>query len=273
MSAAIFALFGLIIGSFLNVLILRWGERSLSGRSVCMACGQRIAWYDLIPVFSWLALRGRCRACGQRISIQYPLVEASTAVAFAFIGTSPLSLGFQLVALPIAALFIAIAVYDLYHTIIPDAWVYACAVLSFGTAIAGTWGVSDPYILALTIFSGPLVALPLFALWFVSRGRWMGLGDVKLALPIGWLLGMEWGIRALLFAFVLGALVSVPLLFFSSTFWHRVLERFTPTRAFRTGNLGFTMQSEIPFGPFLIASCFFVWFMHMYGGSIPYLLW
>jgi len=272
MLSIVFGLFGLIIGSFLNVLIVRWGERTLGGRSACMTCGRQIAWYDLIPVVSWFALKGRCRACGSRISIQYPLVEAATAAAFAFIGASPLPLAFQLAALPIAALLIGIAVYDFFHTVIPDAWVYACAALSFGTAVAGAWGTSDPYAFALTLLSGPFVALPLFLLWWVSRGRWMGFGDVKLALSMGWLLGTEWGLGALLFAFILGASVSVPLLFFSSPLWKQLLSGFTHTPTSEKFVYGFTMHSEIPFGPFLIASCFFVWFMHIYGVPIPYLL-
>ena len=80
------AAFGLVIGSFLNVVIVRrghadWQERtSINGRSGCPRCGHEIAWYENIPVLSWLALRGRCRGCGERISIRYPLVELLTAV-------------------------------------------------------------------------------------------------------------------------------------------------------------------------------------------------
>jgi leader peptidase (prepilin peptidase)/N-methyltransferase len=81
-----FGILGLCMGSFLNVVILRRGRRAFSGRSSCMSCAKTLAWYDLVPVVSWVFLRGRCRACGSSISIQYPLVEGATAILFAFFG-------------------------------------------------------------------------------------------------------------------------------------------------------------------------------------------
>src|SRR3989344_2152692 len=122
--------FGLIIGSFLNVLILRHGERSLLGRSACPSCKKTIRWRDLIPVFSWILLRGRCRDCGRAISIQYPLVEAGTAVLFFFIALAPISLSATILALPIASLLLAIAVYDFHTTYIPDSSVWTLSALA-----------------------------------------------------------------------------------------------------------------------------------------------
>ena len=259
---------GLIIGSFLNVLILRHGVRALGGRSACVSCGHVIPWLDLIPVWSWLALRGRCRFCSARISIQYPLVEGATAALFVLIGVSTVALPLKVLALPVAALFVAIAVYDLYYTIIPDAWAYACAALSLAAALIALWGTEDPYAFLSAFFAGPLAAAPLFALWLVSGGKWMGLGDAKLALSIGWLLGPLWGFYAVFFAFIIGAVVSVPLLFFSSERW-RGREKFIKPSLWSLSPAGFTMQSEVPFGPFLIASCFFLWILQMYGIPIP----
>jgi leader peptidase (prepilin peptidase)/N-methyltransferase len=264
-----FGLFGLIIGSFLNVLVLRSGVLTLGGRSQCMSCGARIAWYDNIPVLSWLLLRGRCRACGSPISIQYPLVEGTTGIVFAFIGgsshlTDHASAGgvfLAILACVIAALLIAIAVYDLRHTIIPDAWVYVFAVLAIVYVCLGQAFSSIP----LLVLGGPLAALPLFLLWFVSRGRWMGLGDVKLALGIGWLLGIMNGIFAVFLAFILGALVGLPLLIVSSSAWHEFIARFIPTYSSRRPFAKVTMKSEIPFGPFLVASCIIVWLSLRYG--------
>src|SRR4051812_42460706 len=92
----VFGIFGLIIGSFLNVLILRHGERSLGGRSACMSCGRTLKWFDLIPVFSWLALLGRCRTCKKKISVQYPIVEATTAILFAAVGSAFFQNGVEL---------------------------------------------------------------------------------------------------------------------------------------------------------------------------------
>src|SRR6185503_8120428 len=85
-SEIVLLVLGAIIGSFLNVLVLRKGVQSLSGRSKCASCGKTIAWYDNIPLLSWVLLRGRCRACGSAISVQYPIVELVTAILFALVG-------------------------------------------------------------------------------------------------------------------------------------------------------------------------------------------
>lgn len=260
---AAFAALGLIIGSFLNVLILRYGRKSIGGRSECRDCGQRLSWRDLIPVVSWVALRGRCRYCGARISIQYPLVELATALLFALVAGLPLSLGiiYTLLLSGIAALLLAIAVYDLYHTIIPDPWVYAFIALSLFTA--GPLFLLGSTSVPVYLFSGPLAALPLFALWAVSHGRWMGFGDVKLALGIGYLLGPLLGILSVFFAFIIGAVVSVgiliPLPYIISFVRNLGITSLAQTRK------GFTMGSEIPFGPFLVSSCLIVWFTSWYG--------
>ena len=264
-----YGLLGLIVGSFLNVLILRHGVRTLSGRSACMSCGREIAWFDLIPVWSWIALRGRCRFCKTRISLQYPLVEGATVVLFVALGVSPVALPLKILALPVAALFVAIAVYDLYYTIIPDAWAYTCAALSLAASLFALWGTEDPYAFLSAFFAGPLAASPLVALWLVSGGKWMGLGDAKLALSIGWLLGPLWGFYAVFFAFIIGAVVSVPLLFFSSELWRGIGEFIKPYLWPLTPT-GFTMQSEVPFGPFLIASCFIIWFSLLFNIPIPF---
>ena len=264
-----YGLLGLIVGSFLNVLILRHGMRSLGGRSVCMSCERTIRWSDLIPVWSWLALRGRCRFCHARISLQYPLVEGATAIIFVLIGVSTVALPLKVLALPVAALFVAIAVYDLCYTIIPDAWGYTFAALSLAASLIALWGTEDPYAFLSAFFAGPLAASPLFALWLVSGGKWMGLGDAKLALSIGWLLGPLWGFYAVFFAFIIGAVVSVPLLFFSSERW-RGREKFIKPSLWSLSPAGFTMQSEVPFGPFLIVSCFIVWFSLMYNIQLPF---
>ena len=263
----VFGLFGLIVGSFLNVLILREGKQTLSGRSACPSCGARIRSYDLIPVLSWVLLGGSCRDCKARISLQYPLVELSTAVLFALIGAAPITLPFKLVALPIAALLLAIAVHDLRTTIIPDRWVLVCGILALSAALFGVVGTGASYVFA--VFAGPLTALPLFLLWLVSGGKWMGLGDSKLALSIGWILGIEGGLIAVLFAFILGAAVSLPLLAMSTDVVQGLARRLIPIPAFRDGRMRFTMQSEVPFGPFLVASCLIVWFAHLYAFSLP----
>ncbi len=271
LSAFIFGGFGLIVGSFLNVIVLRKGVMSITGRSQCPSCGHLIYWYDNIPVLSWLILRGRCRFCGSSISIQYPLVEASSAILFGLIGMAFFNtyvltgqvdvIMLCLVSLSIASILIAIAVYDIRHTIIPDEWAYAFALIAF--AVNGYLALtnSNHPSLALFVLSGPLAALPLFALWFVSGGRWMGLGDPKLALGIGWLLGFPNGLMAVFFSFILGSLITVPLLVA-----HRII---THMSEYHNARGGLTMKSEVPFGPFLIASCLLFWILGLYGFSVP----
>lgn len=264
MIAIIYGFLGLIIGSFLNVVILRHGARTIGGRSGCLSCGAPLRWYDMVPVVSWLALSGRCRLCGSRISIQYPLVEVSTALLYALIGASQMPLLFTAMALAIAALLVLIATYDILHTIIPNEWSYSFALIalvSSGLFALIHGGGMD---LVWLFVAGPLCAVPFVLLWLVSHGRWMGLGDAKLALGIGWLLGLSSGFAALFLAFVIGAVISVCILLP----FQYMRARYGITRL-GGGRKSFTMKSEVPFAPFLIASCLLVWIMNAYGISLP----
>lgn len=233
-----------------------------------MSCKSTLAWYDMIPVLSWVYLRGRCRVCGSRISAQYPLVESATALSFAFIGgtLSALDPVFAILACAIASILIAIAVYDMRHTIIPDTWAYFFAVTAFMlTLYTGIPFNTSP---VLFVLAGPAAALPIATLWFVSGGRWIGLGDAKLSLGIGWLLGPLYGVAGVFFAFVIGAIVSMcilmPLPYVVDLLRKKGIVRF------RTANTQLTMKSEVPFGPFLIASCFIVWFSLLYNIPLPF---
>jgi leader peptidase (prepilin peptidase) / N-methyltransferase len=250
--------FGLIIGSFVNVLIARHGEKSILGRSACPACKTTLQWFELVPVLSWLLLRGRCRTCKTRISLQYPLVELFTAFGFVAMGLAPVPITVQLIGTCIIALLVAVTVYDLYHTIIPDIWSYMFGALALLTS---SLYVADLGALGMLLLSGPLVALPLFSLWLFSRGTWMGLGDAKLALGIGWLLGVLEGYVALGLAFMIGAFVGVCILL-PLPHIMKTLARAGITHGGEAR--GFTMKSEIPFGPFLICALCIVWFSQLY---------
>ncbi|HTR18707.1 MAG TPA: prepilin peptidase [Candidatus Paceibacterota bacterium] len=264
--ALVFGVFGAIIGSFLNVLILRHGVKALTGRSACASCGHELGVVDLVPIFSWIFLRGRCRFCGSRISIQYPLVEATTALLFAFIGAAPLPLTLQVLALPILALLVAISVYDIRHTVIPDAWAYAFAGLALVFSLAYLTFFGELSEFTPLFLAGPVSALPFWALWYVSGGRWMGLGDSKLAWGVGWLLGPVYGFMAIVLAFILGALVSVFILLpLSSPKVTSFLARVTHMKGSARAQWGFTMRSEVAFGPFLAAACIVIWLMLLYG--------
>ncbi|MDR3571016.1 MAG: prepilin peptidase [Candidatus Pacebacteria bacterium] len=265
-SALVFTLFGAIIGSFLNVLILRHGVKTILGRSECASCGHELQAIDLVPILSWLILGGRCRYCGSKISAQYPIVEALTAIAFGFVGATPLPLSVQVLALPILALLIMISVYDFFHGIIPDAWSYAFAGFSLVFSLAYLTLIGQLSDFTALFISGPACALPFAALWFVSRGQWMGLGDAKLAWGIGWLLGPLYAFTAIVTAFVLGALISVFVLLplSSPKFW-AFLRHVTPNRSSSLISWGFTMKSEVAFGPFLAVSCAVIWLLLLFG--------
>jgi prepilin signal peptidase PulO-like enzyme (type II secretory pathway) len=232
---------GTIIGSFLNVVVYRYKTgMGLGGRSRCFTCDRALTWSELFPIASFLVQRGACRKCRSRISWQYPLVEAATGLLFilVFYFYPPLSLEAALDTLfylASTALLVIITVYDFRHKIIPDEWVYTFAVLALLRVCAepSLWG----------FLAGPLLALPFALLWLVSGGKWMGLGDAKLALGMGWLLGLSAGISAAILAFWIGAIISVLWMFFTfKKFKHNL---------------------EIPFGPYLVLGTYLVLFFHI----------
>ncbi|MBM3271812.1 prepilin peptidase [Candidatus Kaiserbacteria bacterium] len=256
------SLFGAIVGSFLNVVALRHGARGLGGRSACYSCARQLRWFELVPVVSWIALRGRCRTCGSSISIQYPLVEATTAGTFALIAATPLPPALQLAALLVAVFSILIAAYDIRHTIIPDQWV----VLFSLSALLYAWIAGAAVLPVMMLLAGPVIALPFYVLWRVSQGRWMGLGDAKLTLGIGWFLGLLDGVRAIFLSFMLGATISI----FVLLWLPRLIHALRRGRA-RVSAPAYTMKSEVPFGPFLLAAMWIVWLAGAYGYAVPIL--
>jgi len=246
-------LFGTLFGSFLNVVILRFKKRSVvSDRSRCPHCQRVLSPIDLVPVLSYVFLRGSCRTCKHPLSIQYPLVELATGLLFFFIflTMSPIStvwggLIFVLTC-AIAALLIVIVVYDMRHMLVPNVFVYPFASLAFMLLFIDPTGFHDP--LVFDLLAGPLLFLPFFLLWLLSLGQWIGLGDGKLALGIGWFLGLPGGFSAILLAFWIGAVVSLFLLFFQ-----KIHTRISNDRTL-------SMKSEVPFAPFLIIGVALVYF-------------
>jgi leader peptidase (prepilin peptidase)/N-methyltransferase len=232
MALGLVAVFGLMLGSFLNVVIARLPERrSLwAPRSACPGCGATIAWYDNIPIVSFLLLRARCRACAIPIPWRYPLVELSMAVllvgAWLAFGPTP---EFVIAAALLAAL-VAITAIDLRHQIIPDAislpGVLAGAVANVASGRLAWTDVALGIVLGAGIFFAILVA----GSWYAGQEA-MGLGDVKLAAMLGAFLG--W--KVLLFSAFLSSLIGGIL----------------AAAMVVTGSLG--RRDPIPFGPFLAA--------------------
>ena len=235
--------FGAIIGSFLNVVSLRFNTGTgLNGRSKCMSCGKQLTWTELIPVVSFLAQRGKCRKCKAKVSWQYPLIEFLAGAVFValfwkFPPDTYAHAASTFLYIIATCLLLVIAAYDQKHKIIPDKFVYAFDALALVSVFVG--GVSlihSPHL--WTLAAGPIIALPFAFLWAVSRGKWMGFGDAKLALGIGWFLGLNGGANALIWAFWIGAAVGIAWMFAINRRWK--------------GGM------EIPFGPFLILGMYAV---------------
>lgn len=250
------------MGSFFNVVIFRFNtERSFGGRSGCMSCQNKLTWYELIPVFSFLCLRGRCRNCKTKISIQYPIVELVSGFIFAILflkfkdvfSLNILTFSFTYAFYAIMfSLLLIISVYDFKHKIIPDILSFTFGVLAFLGLFFFNTNVEQfsfgflPHIPTFFEFlSGFFMALPFALFWLVSSGAWMGLGDAKLALGLGWLLGPYLVFSGMIIAFWIGAIVGIFLIVFSKKYG---------------------MKSEIPFAPYLALGTLvsFIFELHLF---------
>jgi len=196
------------VGSFLNVCIdrLPHHESLLRPPSHCDGCGKRLRRRDMIPVVSYLVLRGRCRDCGIRLSPRVPLVEFTTGALFALLGYlygpgAAMGLGWFF-----AALLLVIFVIDLEHQIIPNVIVYPAIVLAFLVP----WLTGSHDMISALIGAGVGAGLLLPVALFFPAG--LGMGDVKLAALMGVLVGFPLIFMALLLGIVLGALVAAGLL-------------------------------------------------------------
>ena len=228
----------------MNVFILRYntGLSFAKGRSKCFSCGKELLWYELIPIVSFLFLKGKCSECKSKISFQYPLVEFATGLIFVLIfwkAGLTILLPFYLF---LGALLIAISIYDFMHKVIPDGMVFTfdtVALISLFVKFGFLNSFHLPFLLDL--LAGPILFSFFAFLWFISSGRWMGFGDAKLALGVGWFLGISCGITAIMLAFWIGAIISILLM---------------GLQKLNLSHLGLTIKSEIPFAPFIILGLF-----------------
>ena len=245
-------IFGAIIGSFLNVVIYRMNTGlTLSGRSMCFSCSKKLHWYELVPLLSFVIQKGRCRGCESKISWQYPIVEFITGALFVLSAYHFLPASVSLISQysiistlylwVVISILVVITVYDIRHKIIPNMCAYLLALITllFFIFNVGIYNIFDP-LYRWDLFAGPILAIPFALLWLASRGRWMGLGDAKLMLGLGWLLGLYAGISAVILAFWIGAAAGIILISMKGK--------------------RYTMKTEIPFGPFLILGALIVLF-------------
>jgi len=229
-------IFGSFIGSFLGVLIDRLprNETVIKGRSYCEYCKKELQWFELIPLISFVFLRGRCRSCHHKISWYYPITELTTGVLFAFTYFSLVSNGVfnqQLILelvyfLLIVSSLIVIFFSDLRYGIIPDKVLLPVLILTF----LHLFFFRQQDILA-NLFSGAGAFTFFLLLVVVTRGKGMGMGDVKYALFMGLLLGFPQIIAGFYVAFLTGAFVSIILIL-----WRK--------KSF--------LKGTISFGPFLV---------------------
>ena len=253
-------IFGLIVGSFLNCVIYRLevGKSFLKGRSFCPDCKHDLSWLDLIPVFSYIFLSGKCRYCDKKISIQYPIVEILTASIFLLIFNFQFSIFNQFenikfenligitFLLIISSLLVIIFVFDLKHFIIPDRVLFTLIGIVFLYKVfeilsLDNWNLISNFKFQISNFLLSAIGASGFFLliYLISRGKWIGFGDVKFAFFMGIFLGFPNIIVGLYSAFMIGAIIGVGLILAKRK----------------------KMKSEIPFGPFLIigTSIAFFW--------------
>lgn len=221
-------LLGISVGSFLNVCILRIpaGESIVTGPSHCPRCGRRLKWYELIPIFSFLALRGRCSGCKSAISPQYPLIEALNGalwmLCLAVMGLTPMAA----VACLFASALIVVGVIDARTMEIPPGATIAVLVLG---GIASALDRQNWLSHLIGLFA---VSLPLALLFYITRGRGIGGGDVKLMAACGLLLGWKLALLGFFLGCLFGALIHLGLM--------------AAKKAGRT----------LSFGPYLALGCF-----------------
>ncbi len=232
---------GLIFGSFINALVWRIKNKKdwVNQRSICPHCKHVLAPKDLIPVISWLFLKGRCRYCKKAISLQYPLVELLTAllfvVSYVFWPHSFSLVGITLFVswLGTLVLLIALFVYDLKWMLLPNTLVASVTVTAGLTVMLRGLHASDPIKILWAVLAGLLLTGLFWGLFEVSKGKWIGGGDVKIAFALGLLAGNPLNALTLLFvASFIGTVIIVPLL---------------ATMRLKAG-------SVIPFGPLLIGA-------------------
>jgi len=240
-------IFGLLVGSFLNSVIYRIknNQKIVFDRSKCPHCGHTLNWFDLIPLLSFVFLKGKCRYCQKPISWQYPLVELFTALIFVLPLVVPNNFLPHNIFLPnfwqffcyyilIVSVLIVIFVFDLKYYLIPD------KILFLGILISVLFNVLLFREALINKIFGALLFSSFFLFqYLLSKGKWIGFGDVKLGALLGFILGWKLSLVNLFLSYLIGAIISIGLITLKKK----------------------TLKSEIPFGPILIIGFFvsFLW--------------
>jgi prepilin signal peptidase PulO-like enzyme (type II secretory pathway) len=255
MILAILILLGLALGSFVNALVWRLHEQAkpkkkraassqdlsiAHGRSMCPHCKHTLAWYDLLPVLSWVSLAGKCRYCQKPISAQYPVVELATTALFVssyylwpteLAGLEWLSFGVWLIAV---VMFMALTVYDLRWMILPNRIVYPLIGIAASQRLVELIVNQDIKALVYAVAAAAIAGGIFHLLFSISDGNWIGGGDVKLGYALGLLVGTPaFAFLVLFSASLIGLLFALP--------------------GMINGKL--SPKGHIPFGPCLLLAC------------------
>ena len=244
----LYLLAGLLIGSFIAALTYRvprlvpWAL----GRSFCPRCKKKLSWFDNIPLFSYLLLSGKCRDCKKRISLRYPVIELVSGLSFVGLGwvwgnylhSSPIELLFMVFLFIVT---LSILVIDIEHRIIPDNMVFVAIASVFLYLVI----LDRP--IYINLLSGFISAFFLLILHLITKGKGMGLGDVKFAILGGLVLGWPNTPIWMFLSFIIGAFVGIVLILFKKA----------------------SFGKKIPFGPYLVVS---LWITFIWGNQLLALL-
>jgi len=248
-------LFGVIIGSFLNVYIYRFHTgKSLAGSSHCLSCQTPLRFYELFPLISYLGLRGRCRTCSARIPSRYFWVELATALSFVLVVVAISDPRLWVLLFFLMAVLVVVSVYDLYHFVIPNEFVWTLSAVAVVHTMYQLYVHFDWLLLGGNILAGVLAFSFFWGLWWYSEGRWLGFGDAKLAIPLAIIVGIGGVFSLLVFSFWIGALLSLVFMGYQQYRKKRGQLRL-PLLAHTL-----TIKSEVPFAPFMILGFLTVYF-------------
>ena len=218
---------GLCVGSFINVIIFRLDKKSgiLNGRSECPKCKTQLKWYDLVPVFSFIMLRGKCRYCRKKISYVYPFVEILTGLIFVIFFIFNPEMGYiGILNLFLIILFVILLLIDYLRFIIPNKILIIILALTLIINLVFKRGE------ILSLFITALISAAFFGIIYIaSKGSWIGLGDVKLGFVLGFLFGYPFTLLIIVFSIWAGAVVGLSLIVFKKA----------------------SMQTALPLGAFL----------------------
>ncbi|MDQ5957252.1 MAG: leader peptidase (prepilin peptidase) / N-methyltransferase [Patescibacteria group bacterium] len=237
-------IYGLSLGSFANLVADRLRVKTIfSGRSKCLHCGHNLTWKELIPIFSFLYQKGKCKKCKTKLTSTYIWSELATGFLIAllpYIISTNLNISDnpQLIYYGIflyilfstsIALSMIITIYDLRHMLVP----FGVVIILFLLGILST--IIRQFVYDFNIFdslSGIIVALPYAFLYFISKGKWVGIGDVFMYTALGFIIGLPMGISMFFYSIWIGALVALSLMIIHKN--------------------EYNLKSEIPFTPFII---------------------